>query len=119
MSYFLGFEAVKSSAGTLLTQSKYDADLLKRARMFDAKPNSTPMAANTKLIRDDSSLFENPTLYRSLIGGLQYLTMTRPDFSFTVNRLSQFLHNPSVTHWTACKRVLRYIKGTLDYGILF
>lgn len=98
LSYFLGFEVIMTSVGTLLTQSKYAINLLKRVKMFDAKSSSTLIAANTKLSRDGSPLFDNPTLYRSLIGGLQYLTMTRPYLCFVVNRLSQFLLNLSVTH---------------------
>ena len=119
LSYFLGFEAKRSTYGILLTQSKYAHDLLIRTNMVDAKPCSTPMATGTKLFSEDSEAFDKPSLYRSTIGALQYLTMTRPDLSFPVNKLSQFLQNPSVRHWQACKRILRYVKGTLNHGIVF
>ena len=59
----------------------------------------------------------NPTLYRSVIGALQYLTLTRPGISYSVNKLSQFMQSPTMMDWQAVKRVLRYLKGTLDYGI--
>ncbi|XP_031286152.1 secreted RxLR effector protein 161-like [Pistacia vera] len=77
------------------------------------------MATDSKLVRDAGTLFDNPTLFRSIIGGLQYLTLSQPDLAFAVNKLSQFLSNPTEAHWTACKRVLRYIKGTLNYGLVF
>ncbi|XP_031282137.1 secreted RxLR effector protein 161-like [Pistacia vera] len=77
------------------------------------------MAIGLKLGKEDSEQFNQPSLYRSIIGGLQYLTLSRPDLAFSVNKLSQFLQNPTTTHWTACKRVLRYVKGTLSHGILF
>ncbi|GJX01487.1 uncharacterized mitochondrial protein-like protein [Tanacetum coccineum] len=63
--------------------------------------------------------FNHPTLYRSLVGALQYLTITRPDLSYAVNQVSQFLHALMQDHFQAVKRILRYVKGTLSYGISF
>lgn len=77
------------------------------------------MSLNAKLTRQDGSAFENPTLYHSIIGALQYLCNTRPGISFVVNKLSQFLSNPLDIHWIACKRILRYLKGTLNLGLFF
>jgi histone deacetylase 1/2 len=62
-------------------------------------------------------LAEEATRYRSLVGGLQYLTLTRPDLSFAVNKVCQFLHAPTDTHWSAVKRILCYVKGTLTHGL--
>ncbi|XP_031261138.1 uncharacterized protein LOC116119335 [Pistacia vera] len=87
--------------------------------MQDAYSCSTPMAAGTKLSATDSELFKDPSLYRSTIGALQYLTLTRPDISFTVNKLSQYLQAPTELQWQACKRVLRYLKGTQSHGLQF
>lgn len=66
----------------------------------------------------DSEVYEDPKLYRSTIGALQYLTLTRPDLAYVVNKLSQFLKEPSVLQWKTCKRVLRYIQGTKFFGVL-
>lgn len=61
---------------------------------------------------------EESTRYRNIVGGLQYLTMTRPDLSFAVNKVCQYLHAPRCTHWSAVKRILRYVQGTLTHGLL-
>ncbi|XP_031269658.1 uncharacterized protein LOC116128116 [Pistacia vera] len=87
--------------------------------MQDAYPCPTPMAAGTKLFSSDSELFKDPSVYRNTIGALQYLTSTRPDISFTVNKLSQFLQAPTKLQWMACKRALRYLKGTQFHGLQF
>ena len=60
---------------------------------------------------------EDATRYRSIVGALQYLTLTRPDISFSVNKVCQFLHSPTTLHWTAVKRILRYIKGSMATGL--
>lgn len=119
VNYFLGFEVKRNDKGLLLTQSKYAQDLLEKAGMADSKPCVTPMTAGVKLGKEDSDSFYQPSLYRSIIGGLQYLTLSRPDLAFSVNKLSQFLQFPTLNHWTACKRALRYVKGTLQHGLLF
>ncbi|XP_031269061.1 secreted RxLR effector protein 161-like [Pistacia vera] len=77
------------------------------------------MAVGTKLTPDDSDLFDNPTLYCSTIGALQYFILSRPDIAYSVNKLSRFLKAPTQLHWQACKRLLRYIKGTSNYGVHF
>ncbi|KAH9648420.1 retrovirus-related pol polyprotein from transposon RE1 [Citrus sinensis] len=118
-NYFLGLEVTPSSAGLHLSQTKYIGDILQKAHMLGSKGCTTPMSAADKLYKDKGTKFENPSLYRSVIGSLQYVTLTRPDIAFTVNKLSQFLAAPTVLHWQACKRVLRYLQCTADYGIQF
>ncbi|XP_031277635.1 uncharacterized protein LOC116136058 [Pistacia vera] len=117
--YFLGFEVNRNSTGLLLTQTKYAQELLAKANMEGCKPCVTPMAIGTKLSKEDGDLFKQRTLYRSIISGLQYLRLSRPNLVFTINKIIQFLHNPTMLHWTACKRVLRYIQGTLHHGVVF
>ncbi|RVW19932.1 Retrovirus-related Pol polyprotein from transposon RE1 [Vitis vinifera] len=80
---------------------------------------ASPMAAGPVLSIADGTRLEDPTLYRSLVGALQYCTITRPDIAYTVNKLCQFMHAPTSTHLQAVKRVLRYLKGSLFYGLSF
>ena len=94
-------------------------DPLYKANMLNVKSNPTPMCQGTKIHLADSDLFEQPTLYWSIIGALQYLTLTRLDISFVVNKLSQYLQAPRVNHWKACKCILRYFNDPLDYGPFF
>ncbi|XP_031106143.1 uncharacterized protein LOC116010773 [Ipomoea triloba] len=115
-SFFLGIETLTVSDGILLSQRRYMEDILHRAGMTDCKPLATP-AAITQTVSPTTTLFDNPTQYRRLAGALQYLTITRPDLSYAVNRLCQFMHAPTKEHWGLLKRVLRYVKGTLDYGL--
>jgi hypothetical protein len=63
--------------------------------------------------------FDDPSLYRSLVGALQYLTITRPDIAHAVSVVSQFMHKPSISHFQAVKRILRYVKGTLRFDLSF
>lgn len=116
LSYFLGIEVHKSNQGIRLTQAKYLQDLLLRSNMDSAKPAPTPMPANSTLSQADSPPFDNPHQYRSIVGALQYATITRPDLSFAVNKVSQFMHAPTTNHWSAVKRILRYIRGTITHG---
>lgn len=103
----------------LLTQSKYIGDVLKRVNMSNCKPVSTPMAVTERLSKDDGDSLsaEGGTRYRSIEGALQYLALTRPDISFSVNRICQFLHNPTSSRWSAVKRILRYLKATQFTGL--
>ena len=116
---FLGFAALRTTTGLHLTQSKYTTDLLIKTKMHSAKPVPTPMSAALKLHAASGPAFSDPTLYRSTIGALQYLTYTRLDIAFAVNKLNQYLQQPTELHWTACKRVLRYLKGTVHRGLHF
>ncbi|XP_019157958.1 PREDICTED: uncharacterized protein LOC109154654 [Ipomoea nil] len=114
--FFLGIETVPSNGGMILSQHRYMVDLLQRSGMTDCKSLTTP-ASVTQAVTPSDQPFENPTQYRRIVGALQYLTITRPDLAYAVNRLCQFMHSPTDDHWVMVKRVLRYIKGTLNYGL--
>lgn len=117
LSYFLGLEVTPVATGLHISQTKYAMDILKRSSMLECKPYSTPIATKLSLSLHDGDLLSDPSEYRRLVGCLQYLTLSRPDIAFAVNHVAQFMSTPRVPHLVAVKRILRYVKGTLDYGI--
>lgn len=121
LHYFLGIEVKKHDDGLHLSQEKYATDLVKRADLQGCKPSPTPLSSSEKLSLTEGTPLskEDNTKYRSLVGALQYLTLTRPDISFAVNKVCQFLHAPTTVHWTAAKRIVRYVKNTLSIGLNF
>ncbi|CAJ2668892.1 unnamed protein product [Trifolium pratense] len=119
LDYFLGIEVKHLPNSTLLlTQSKYIRDLLTKTNMLESNPISTPMMSTCKLSKVGSDKFHDPSLYRSVVGSLQYATITRPEIAYAVNKVCQFMSNPLDSHWTAVKRILRYLKGTLHMGLI-
>lgn len=119
LNYFLGIEAHRTASGLHLTHMRYILDLLSRFKLLNAHPVSTPMATHPELSINYRTRLSNATEYRSAVGRLQYLAFTRPDISYAVNKLSQFMHAPTLDHWQAAKRVLRYLTGTASHGLYF
>ncbi|KAJ8628309.1 hypothetical protein MRB53_021616 [Persea americana] len=87
--------------------------------MSNCNPVSTPVATGLRLTKEREGRDINPTLFKSLIGSLRYLTITRPDIVYAVGLLSQYMEIPKESHWVAAKRILRYIKGTMDLGLFY
>lgn len=112
--YFMGIEAHRDASGTYLEQSKYIGDLLKKFKIKYASSCSTHMVTGKQFIVEGDKL-QDPTMFRNAIGGLQYLTHTRPNIAFSVNKLSQYMSSPTIDHWQGIKRTLRYLKGTINY----
>lgn len=119
LHYILGMEVSRSPDRLVLTQTKYTLDLLQRANMLTAKPISTPVSSGSKLSAFQGDFLADVSLYRSLVGALQYLTITRPDITYAVNQVCQFMYAPTTAHMVAVKRILRYLKGTLGFGLTF
>jgi histone deacetylase 1/2 len=123
LHFFLGIEVKRINNGLLLTQEKYatEPELLAKVGMTQCTTCPTPMSSTEKLsLIDGNPLGSNDvTTYRSIVGALQYLTLTRLDLSYSVNKVCQFLHAPTTTHWTAVKRILRYVQGTVKLGLTF
>ncbi|XP_071704924.1 uncharacterized mitochondrial protein AtMg00810-like [Rutidosis leptorrhynchoides] len=116
LNYFLGTSVTRSSTGMFLSQKKYDTEILERADMMQCKPCRTPVETKSNLGSNGPPIFD-PTLYRSLAGALQYVMFTRPDISYVVQQICLFMHDPREPHFSALKRILRYIRGTLDLGL--
>jgi hypothetical protein len=119
MHYFLGLEVCQRLSEIFLNQGKYVVEILKGFRMMDFKSMPTPMATNMKLLSDTSSETVDATIYRRMISSLMYLTNMRPDICFAVNTLSQYMVEPRSVHLVVEKHDLRYLKGTIDYGLRY
>jgi hypothetical protein len=119
LNFFLGIDAHRSQDALHLSQTKYITDLLHRTRMLGAKPAASPCSSGSKLSKFDGTQLSDPTEYRQVVGALLYCTLSRFELAFSVNQLCQHMHNPSSTHWSAAKRVLRYLKNSIDHGLLF
>ncbi|XP_048498003.1 uncharacterized mitochondrial protein AtMg00810-like [Beta vulgaris subsp. vulgaris] len=117
LSYFLGIAVSRHAGGLVLSQRKYAEEIIKRARMSSCKPSPTPIDTKPKLSALSDSSCSDPSLYRSLASALQYLTFTRPDISYDVQQICLFMHQPMDAHMQALKRVVRYVKGTIDHGL--
>eukprot|EP00253_Pinus_taeda_P023523 PITA_23523 len=117
LHYFLGLQVLQSKEGISLSQSKYACDILRHFHMEDCKPAPSPFQSGVKLSVSCTSPEVDATLYRQLVGKLLYLTHTRPDLSFAVGLVARFMQNPRESHWKAAKRILRYVRGTVQFGI--
>lgn len=116
-SHFLGIEFVPTESGLFLTQHHYIRDVLLSTNMHDAKPICTPMSTTCSLLAPSDTPLCDVTAYRKIVGSLQYSSLTRPDISYSVSRLSQYLSAPTDVHMQAAKHVLRYLKGTIDHRL--
>jgi hypothetical protein len=119
LHYFLGIEVTKIQDDILLSQNKYATEILQRAGMMKCKPVDTPLSVSEKLSAYEGDVLgpEDATRYRSLVGGLQCLTLTRPDLAVSVNKVCQYLNSPTTKYLMAAKRILRYVRDTLDMGL--
>ncbi|XP_060170331.1 uncharacterized mitochondrial protein AtMg00810-like [Lycium barbarum] len=119
LSYFLVIAVTPITNGLFLSQRKYAQDILENAGMSQCKSCPTPVDTKGKLSSKSDTPFDDPTTYRRLCGALQYLTFTRPDISYVVQQVCLFMHAPMTEHMEALKWILRYIQGTIDFGMHF
>ena len=117
LHYFLGISVVRSNAGFFLSQRKYAEELLARANMTNCRPASTPVDTRAKLSATAGAPVADPSDYRSLVGALQYITTTRPDLAYAVQQACLHMHDPREEHLQLVKRILRYLRGTTEYGL--
>nr|GEW24600.1 ribonuclease H-like domain-containing protein [Tanacetum cinerariifolium] len=107
-NYFLCISATRSSTGLFLSQKKYACELLECSNMVNCNPSRTPVDTDSKLGPEGVAV-QDPTLYRSLAEGLQYLTFTRSDLSYVVQQICLYMHDPQEPHFAALKRILRLL----------
>lgn len=119
LSYFIGIEVHHlENKYLLIAQSKYIKYLLVKEKMEGCKLISTPMVSNISLSASSDVAFDNPRLYKSIVGALQYISLTRPYLSFGFNKCYQFMAISKISHWFAIKKVLRYLCGNLMHGLV-
>ena len=119
LHYFLGLEVVQSDDGIFVSQKKYVHEVLDRFQMKNCNPVNTPTEFGLKLNKDEEGEKVNNTLYKQIVGSLMYLTATRPDIMYAVSLISRYMESPTETHLLAAKRILRYLQGTKDFGLLY
>ncbi|TYK26804.1 putative mitochondrial protein [Cucumis melo var. makuwa] len=119
LKYFLGMEVARSKEGISVSQRKYTLDLLTEIGMLGCRPADTPIEFNCKLGNFDDQVPVDKEQYQRLVGKLIYLSHTRPDISFAVSAVSQFMQAPYEEHMEAVKRILRYLKTTPNKGLMF
>eukprot|EP00253_Pinus_taeda_P018240 PITA_18240 len=107
LRYFLGIEVVQNEKGIFISQARYVDQVLSRFSMEECKAANTPTVMGLKLSKEDSSKDFDPSLYKSIVGNLMYLTATRPDIMYAVSLISRFMERPKESHWQAAKRILR------------
>eukprot|EP00252_Welwitschia_mirabilis_P004570 TRINITY_DN14889_c0_g1_i4.p1 TRINITY_DN14889_c0_g1~~TRINITY_DN14889_c0_g1_i4.p1 ORF type:complete len:342 (-),score=63.55 TRINITY_DN14889_c0_g1_i4:372-1256(-) len=119
LNYFLGIEVHQGKHFTTLSQYNYASELLKKMNMQNCKPSNVPMSPNLRISKDVDSPNFDGTKYRSAVGSLLYLTATRPDIQYAVGVVARFMSNPKEKHWNVVKKILRYVAGTLHFGLLY
>ena len=119
LSFYLGIEVKQGRRTITLGQAAYARKLLEKAGMQSCNLCHTPMEARLQLSNRGTTAEVDATMYRSLVGSLRYLVHTRPDISFAVGYVSRFMEKPRLEHFAAVKHLLRYIAGTVDYGIVY
>ena len=118
-NFFLGLQIKQLKEGTFINQAKYIRDLLKRFNMEEAKTMKTPMSSSIKFDMDENGKPVNSTMYRGMIGSLLYLIASRPDIMYSVCLCARFQSCPKESHLSAVKRILRYLKRTMDIGLWY
>lgn len=119
MRFFFGVEVHQSHSRIHLCQKKYAQQVLERFKMADCNPVKNPIVPGAKLSKESAGEEVDATLYKQLVGCVMYLTVTRPDMMYVVCLISRFMAKPREEHLLAAKRALRYLKGTLEFGIFF
>jgi hypothetical protein len=119
LCYFFNIEVIQSPKRIWLLQRQYALNKLFEYGMTGCKPISIPLEQNVKLSADKGNLVEDITMYRRIVGSFVYMTIARPDLSYAVGVVSQFMQTPQKPHLDAVRRILKYIKHILQCGIFY
>lgn len=119
LNYYLGIEVTQGAGFIELKQAGYARKILEKAGLGSCNPAKFPMDLKEQISKDDGGEVVNSTQYKSLIGGLGYVVHTRPDIAYSVGILSRYMERPTKLHLNAVKRVLRYVKGTIQFGLVY
>ncbi|CAM8917664.1 unnamed protein product [Rhodiola kirilowii] len=117
MNYFLGLQVIQKDEGIFISQSKYAKNLIKKFNLEKASHKRTPAATHIKITKDEAGAKVDQTLYRSMIGSLLYLTASRPDIAYVVGVCARYQADPKESHLLQVKRIIKYVCGTVDFGI--
>ncbi|WJX83726.1 hypothetical protein P8452_66368 [Trifolium repens] len=119
LTYFLGLQIKQMEDTMFISQSKYARNIVKKFGMDNATHKRTPAPTHLKLTKDEKGISVDQSLYRSMIGSLLYLTASRPGITYVVGECARYQADPKVSHLTQVKRILKYVNGTSDYGIMY
>ncbi|KAF2318838.1 hypothetical protein GH714_011074 [Hevea brasiliensis] len=119
LSYYLGIEVKQTPDCISLCQAGYASKILEKTGMLNCNSSRVPMEPKCKLKKQDGEPFVDATEYRRIIGSLRYLVNTRPDLAYSVGVVSRYMDTPTVTHMSAVKQILRYVRGTIGMGIVY
>lgn len=119
LNYYLGIEVKQGKGYIQLNQSGYARKILNKGGMLHCNPTKVPMHPKDVIGKDESGTEVNSTEFKSVVGGLRYLVHTRPDIAYSVGIVSRFMERPTLLHQSAVKRILRYVQGTLDFGLTY
>ncbi|XP_018487833.1 uncharacterized mitochondrial protein AtMg00810-like [Raphanus sativus] len=119
LTYYLGIEVQQHKGGITLKQHRYATKILQETGMQDCNAVHTPMEAGLVLSKSEHEQEVDEKEFRRSIGCLRYLLHTRPDLAYSVGLLSRYMHKPKSSHAAALKQVLRYVRGTANYGLSF
>lgn len=117
LTYYLGMEVRQRENEITICQRAYATKIVESLQMKNCNPTDTPMVQRIKLTTAEKGTERDETKYRSIIGSLRYLVNTRPDLCFAVGLVCRFMEAPDKEHWQAVKRIIRYLAGTLDFGV--
>lgn len=119
MRYFLGVEIIQKPLGIFISQRKYAREILERFKLDQYNHVKNPMVPGVKLVKEDGSEKADARVYKQMVGCLIYLAATRPDLMYVISLVSRFMESPTDQQMQAVKRIFRYVKGTLDWGIWY